>query len=61
MWLFDLMLLQCLNQCGIHNFFCAQTKNSPFRRVREEEVDIDPRLTNNAFEKKVNHNPMLQD
>jgi hypothetical protein len=40
--------------------FCAQTGNSPFRRVREEEIRIDPRLTNNSFESKVNHNLLLQ-
>lgn len=40
--------------------FCAQTGMSPFRRVREEEIQIDPRLMNNSFESKVNHNLLLQ-
>ncbi|KAJ8952476.1 hypothetical protein NQ318_003271 [Aromia moschata] len=29
-----------------------RTKNTPFRRVREEDVEIDNRLTNNSFEAK---------
>jgi hypothetical protein len=45
----------------MHSFFdihllYTQAKNTPFRRVREEEVQIDPRLLNNSFESKVNHN-----
>lgn len=36
-------------------FFCINKlqPNTPFRRVREDEVEIDPRFSNNAFTAKV--------
>lgn len=29
-------------------------KNTPFRRVKDEEIDVSPNLANNSFEAKVN-------
>lgn len=30
-----------------------QSSNIPFRRIREEEVEVDPRLADNSFDAKV--------
>lgn len=29
--------------------------SEPFRRVREDDIEVDPRLANNSFEAKVSH------
>lgn len=34
-------------------FFVFQSSNVPFRRIREEEVAVDPRLADNSFDAKV--------
>jgi hypothetical protein len=56
-------LFKCLDYYAYNFFYIhllyTQAKNTPFRRVREEAVQIDPRLLNNSFESKVNHNLTL--
>lgn len=33
--------------------FLSQQPSSPFRRVREEEIEVDARVADNSFEAKV--------
>ena len=33
--------------------YLQKTPNTPFRRVKTEDIDVDTRLTDNSFEAKV--------
>lgn len=44
------------------HWVCAlslQAANVPFRRIRDEEVEVDPRLADNSFDAKVRLAPVL--
>lgn len=35
--------------------YLLKNGNNPFRRIREEDVEVDPRLADNSFTAKVGH------
>jgi hypothetical protein len=37
-----------------YKYFLISQKNTPFRRVRDDEVEVSSMLGNNSFEAKVN-------
>ena len=46
--------LRAIKSCYLLVIVQFQRRSSPFRRVKAEEVLVDPRLNNNSFEAKVN-------
>lgn len=40
----------CLNAFSVCRL---KASSAPFRRIRDEEIEVDPRLANNSFDAKV--------